>query len=206
MVTVKLFVEGGGNSDALKTECRRALTQLLEKAPGCKGKLPRVVACGPRKNAYDQFCCALKTKSTTEYAVLLVDAECPVAHKSPWQHVAEREGDQWKKPSGATDEQLHLMVECMESWFLADRAALAKFYGQGFNQKALPSAETKPEKVSKADLYKRLKNATTDTKTQGEYGKGQHSFKLLATLDPKLIKGSSPWAERFFEAMAKLPK
>lgn len=54
----KLFVEGGGNhNDALKTECRRAFTALLEKA-GFKGRLPRVVACGSRRNAYEQFCTA----------------------------------------------------------------------------------------------------------------------------------------------------
>ena len=32
---------------------------------------------------------------------------------------------------GATDEQAHLMVQCMEAWFLADRETLAAVFGRG---------------------------------------------------------------------------
>ncbi len=195
---VKLFVEGGGDSDALKTECRQAFTKLLERA-GVKGRMPRVVACGARRNAFEQFCTALEGKG--DLAILLVDAESAVTHKSPWDHVATREGDKWVRPKGATEEQLHLMVECMESWFLADPRALAAFYGRGFHASKLPTG--KPESLSKADLYSKLKEATKDTKTKGSYGKGAHSFKLLATLDPSLVAAACPWAAKFFESLRK---
>ena len=112
--------------------------------------------------------------------------------------MAQRPGDGWVKPAGATEDHLHLMVQCMEAWFLADRRALKEFFGPGFRERALPAATSQPEKVSKPDLYHKLEQATRDTKTKGTYGKGEHSFKLLATLDPALVRKACPWAERFF--------
>jgi Domain of unknown function (DUF4276) len=190
---VKVFIEGGGDGEALKTECRRAFSKLLEKA-GFKGRLPRLVACGSRRNAFDQFCAELAHGQ----AILLVDAEGPVTQASPWTHVAQREGDKWTKPNGATDAHLHLMVQCMEAWYLADRVALLRFYGQGFNENALPAKTANLEDVRKNDVYTSLERATQHTKTKGRYGKSEHSFKLLATLDPDLIRNASPWAARFF--------
>jgi hypothetical protein len=120
----KLFVEGGGNHNgALKTECRRAFTALLERA-GCKGR-PQVIPCGGRQNAYEQFCTAIRGGEVS--ALLLVDAEAPVVERDPWRHVAQRPDDKWQKPAGATEDHLHLMVQCMEAWFLADRQALHAF-------------------------------------------------------------------------------
>lgn len=195
----KLFVEGGGNhNDALKTECRRAFTVLLERA-GFKSRMPRVVACGGRRNAYEQFCTAIGEGEAS--AILLVDAETPVAVGDPWQHVAQHQGDQWDRPAGATEDHLHLMVQCMEAWFLADRPALREFFGQGFQENALPAVTCVPEDVGKSDLYKRLQQATSKTKTKGAYDKGKHSFKLLAMLDPNLVRKAGGWAERFFATL-----
>ncbi len=200
----KLFVEGGGNhNDALKTECRRAFTAFLERA-GFKGRMPRVVACGGRRNAYEQFCTAIDGGEGS--AILLVDAEAPVVAGDPWQHVAQRPGDEWDRPAGATEDHLHLMVQCMEAWFLADRRALEKFFGQGFRGNALPAATCVPEDVDKLELYNRLKQATAKTKTKGTYNKGKHSFKLLATLDPSLVRKAGGWAERFFATLDRWMK
>lgn len=202
---VKIFVEGGGDSDSLKTECRRAFGRLLERA-GFKGRMPRFVACGGRRNAFEQFCTALEDGGRNEAAFLLVDAEGPVTCASPWDHVAQQKGEAWERPARAAEDNLHLMVQCMEAWLMADRSALTKFYGQGFNEKALPSATARLEEVGKLDLYRKLEQATRDTKTKGRYGKGEHSFKLLATLDPDLIRTASPWAERFFATLDRLMK
>jgi hypothetical protein len=46
--------------------------------------------------------------------------------------------DHWTKPSNATEEELHLMVEQMESMFLADKEFLKTFYGGDFKEKRLP--------------------------------------------------------------------
>ncbi len=198
----KLFVEGGGNhNDALKTECRRAFTALLERA-GFKGRMPRVVACGGRRNAYEQFGTAIRGGEGS--AILLVDSEAPVVAEDPWQHVAQRPGDEWSRPAGATEDHLHLMVQCMEAWFLADRRALEEFFGQGFHGNALPAATCVPEDVDKLDLYNRLKQATGRTKTKGVYDKGKHAFKLLAMLDPNLVRKAGDWAARFFSTLDRL--
>jgi hypothetical protein len=50
-----LIVEGGGDHNpSLATDCRRAFTRLMEKA-GLQGRLPRTIAAGSRKGAYDEF-------------------------------------------------------------------------------------------------------------------------------------------------------
>ena len=202
MVDAHLYVEGGGDHNkALRTACREGFRKLLERV-GLSGRMPRIVACGTRRAAYDDFCMAKET--STSLAVLLVDAEAPVTDKSPWAHVKARQGDGWDKPGTATDDHLHLMVQCMESWFLADRDAMRRFFGQGFRDNALPAPTATLEAVGKADLYARLESATRNTKTKGAYGKGEHSFKLLATLDPALIRAASPSAERFFATIRRV--
>jgi hypothetical protein len=132
-----------------------------------------------------------------DVAILLVDSEEPVTGNFPWEHVKARPGDGWDKPEAATDDHLHLMVECMESWFLADKEALEKFYGQGFKNNSLP-AKPKIEEVSKSDVYRGLKDATKDTK-KGEYGKGTHSFKILAIVDPAKVRDAAPSADRLLK-------
>jgi Domain of unknown function (DUF4276) len=201
---IKLLVEGGGNNNhELKTKCRKAFSQFLERA-GFKGRMPRIVACGSRQAAYEQFCAMLNGEN--EIVILLVDAEAPVHCQSSWDHVAQRQGDKWSKPAGATDAQLHLMTQCMESWFFADRAALAKYFGNGFNPNALPSASSKIEEIGKSDVFDHLKRATKDTRTKGAYDKGAHSFNILDLIDPALVRAASPRAEAFIAALDALLK
>ena len=69
-----------------------------------------------------------------------MDSEGPVAQGAgPWAHLRARDG--WIRPADATDENAHLMVQCMETWFLADRDNLADYFGHGFNPNALPARE-----------------------------------------------------------------
>ncbi|EQC1013419.1 DUF4276 family protein [Pseudomonas aeruginosa] len=209
---VKLYVEGGGDAAALKTACREGFAKFLGKA-GLAGRMPRVVACGSRSDAYDSFRTAIRSG---EAAMLLVDSEAPVAGPAqqgdaakqedrgrwlPWLHLQQRQGDGWEKPDGSEDLQCHLMVQCMEAWLLADRETLMAFFGQGFKDNALPAATNRIESVGKQQLYDGLAKATRDCKTKGAYGKGEHSFKLLALVDPAKVMEASPWARRFVEAL-----
>ncbi len=82
----------------------------------------------------------------------------------------------------------------MESWFLADRKTLAKFYGQGFNPNALPK-QANIEKIQKNDVNKGLDAATRHTKTKGKYHKTRHGFDLLAQIDPSKVRKASEYAE-----------
>ncbi len=163
MVGIYLYVAGGGDSQLLHIECRRGFRDFLIKA-GFKGRLPRIVACGSRRRAYDAFCTALRQGEHD--AMLLVDSEDPVTSKSPWTHLLQRKGDQWAMPSGADDEDCHLMVHCMENWFLADRNALAAFFGAGFESGRLPSAENSIESLTKTEVYGALERATRHCRTR----------------------------------------
>lgn len=203
MVAMKLFVEGGGGSKALRTACREGFAEFLQKA-GLGRTMPRISASGSRRSAYDDFCTAV---ADGQPALLLVDSEAPVAqqhqqgdemaHWAPWAHLAQRQGDGWSKPDGADDKDCHLMAQCMESWFLADRQTLQAFFAPGFKPNTLP-AESRPiEGIDKDTLYQALKTATANCKTKAEYGKGEHSFKLLARIDPEKVTAASGWAKRF---------
>lgn len=202
---MKLYVEGGGDSSTLKTACRAGFSDFLSKA-GLKGKMPRIVACGSRRNAYDSFCTAV---DSGEDALLLVDSEAPVPADcqqgddpkswNPWQHLKNRQGDQWDRPGSADGKDCHLMVQCMEAWFLADRTNLQGFFGQGFNTKSLPPEGNQIESVAKEQIYRALSAASRSCKTKAKYGKGEHSFKLLALLSPDRVTAASPWARRFVD-------
>lgn len=199
MVSYKLFVEGGGDSQALRSACRKGFTCFLTKA-GLSGRLPRVVACGGRQNTYEQFCTAIKNG---ERAFLLVDSEDLITTPQfqPWIHVAQRPGDRWAQPQNTTDDHCHFMVVCMESWFLTDSQTLATFYGQGFNAGALPAIPNGVEGISKNRVYSILQNATRACKTKGTYGKGAHSFNILALIDPAKVCAASPWAQHFISTL-----
>jgi Domain of unknown function (DUF4276) len=93
-------------------------------------------------------------------------------------HLAQRVGDGWVRPANAGDEHCHLMVQCMESWFLADRHALKAFFGHGFKPKTLPAETSAVEDVDKAQIYAALADATKHCKTKEPYGKGKHSVSL----------------------------
>ena len=194
MVSVRLYVEGGGDNKALRAKCRSGFRTFLEKA-GLAGRMPRIVACGGRDNAYDSF----KTghASKVAKAMLLVDAEEAVTADDPWQHLKSRDG--WDRPSGATDEQCHLMVQVMESWFLADKDALQAYFGQGFRMSSLP-ANPKIEQIPKQDVERGLDGATQGTR-KGRYNKGAHSFEILERIDPAKVGNGSCHAERFVQAL-----
>lgn len=200
MVSVKLYVEGGGDSKTLRTACRKGFQSFIKKA-GLQGRMPRVVACGSRWNAYESFKTAHAAQGN-KTVLLLVDAEGPVTAvtaESPWQHIKTHDG--WERPDHATDDQCHLMVQIMESWFLADPRALKTFYGQGYRPDALPP-DQHVERIAKQDVLNGLARATRDT-AKGRYDKGTHSFRILEKLDPEKVTNASPHAKRLIELLGE---
>ena len=197
MVKVRVYVEGGGNSRELRARCRRGFSSFFEKA-NLVGRMPRVIACGGRQAAFEDFRTALHSSKEQEFIVLLVDSEDPVADGSgPWLHLRTRDG--WQMPDEATDENAHLMVQCMEAWFLADKNGLAAYFGHGFNRNALPG-RPEIEDVAKDDVLVGLKNATRQCK-KGGYGKGRHSFDILGQINPANVIAASPHARRLVQTM-----
>jgi hypothetical protein len=196
MVSLRLYVEGGGDSKALRTQCRRGFSEFLKKA-GLAGRMPRIVACGGRQNTYESFRIAAEAATSASLPLMLVDSEEAVREEAPWEHLRHR--DRWERPPGARDDQCHLMVQCMEGWFLADREALDRHFGQGFRPTALP-ANPRVEEVSKADVIEGLDRAARST-AQGRYAKGDQSFRILANLDPAKVEAAAPYARRFLAAV-----
>jgi len=199
-VSTKVYVEGGGDNKATQTRCRQGFSEFFRKA-GFAGHMPAIVAGGGRQQAFDLFRKALKNADSDKFVVLLVDAEDSVAEgNGVWDHLESRDG--WDRPPGADEENSHLMVQCMESWFLTDKKVLSAFYGGEFKLNALP-ANPNIEQVSKRDVLEGLKKATRNCERKGEYGKGRHSFKILALLDPDRVINASPHAVRLIHSLRR---
>lgn len=205
---VYVYAEGGGSgahSADLQAEFRQAFAEFLSKTDLGTTRRPRVVPCGGREQAFDSFRTAI---AQGQNALLLIDSETPVnpPHQpsapgpyKPWAHLQTQAS--WDTPPGASDDDCHLMVQCMENWFLADKASVQAFFGQGFNLAALPTASV--ETVPKNTLYAALQTATQACKSKAPYGKGAHSFKLLRAISPDKVEAASPWAKRFLDELRK---
>lgn len=195
---IKIYVEGGGQTRHLQSKCREGFRTFL-RAAGVPDSAFSLSASGSRNDAFSDFCVALRKARVDDFIVLLVDSEEPVGVGTrSWVHLKAR--DNWDKPAAATDENAHLMVQCMEAWFVADKDTLAAYFGEAFHRNALPS-RTDIDNISKHDLFNGLRNATHQCKKKGEYGKGKHSFDILARIDPAKVKAASPFAQRFIEKL-----
>ena len=196
-MSVTLYVEGGGNYKDLKIACRQGFAKFFEKA-GLAGarQMPKIVPCGGRQNAYNRF--RSGSANNNEDAMLLVDSEGPVTTPGPWDHLKDR--DNWDRPANSTDEQCHLMVQIMETWFLADREALQSYYGQGFRAQGLPSQNRNIEEIDKRDVLDILSRAVRGTGKKS-YSKGRDSFAILEKLDPAKVRQASGYADRLIRAL-----
>ena len=92
------------------------------------------------------------------------------------------------------------MVQCMETWCLADRDALKDFFGHEFQESALPS-DTVLESRSKADVLNALSHATRDCGRDRQYSKGRRSFELVGNLDPAKLKSRLPHFQRLLDVL-----
>jgi hypothetical protein len=193
-------VEGGGNSKDTLKRCNEGFANYCQKlAPA--NRQPRVVACGGRQQAFNRFCTAVSSSQAGDTSVLLVDSEAPVTSAAAVQHLHSRDG--WDFPA-LNHHRVFLMVQAMESWFLADRDTLANFYDGGFLANSLPGSPTNVEAVPKDDLEPRLRHASKPTKTKGEYHKVKHGFALLALIDPAKVGNASSHANLFNEFLSGL--
>ena len=204
---VHVFVEGGGNHPETLRKCRIGFRKLFERAVREENPKLKVEACGSRNEAYKDFCRFLRQDDTGTFAILLVDSEAPVAQgATAWQHLLTRETI-WTRSEGADNEQAHLMVHCMEAWFLADTPNLCDFFEKKskkrVNRKAL-RCNPQIEDVAKEDVRDCLERAT---KNVGGYHKTRNAFAILAAIDPAAIRQRSPHADALFEVLiAKLAR
>lgn len=199
---IRIYVEGGGVGDS-RTQLRRAFNGFLKSlVDGARRAHIRwdVVACGTRGAAFNDFCTALKTHQDS-FNVLLVDSEGPVRNgDSAWEHLRQR--DNWDKPSGVADHSAFLMVQCMETWIVADTDNLQQFYRQGFRRGSLPQRENL-EDVSKSDIMSGLDAATSKCGC-GKYHKTRHGFRLLETANSETVRRACPECDRLFSELERV--
>jgi hypothetical protein len=192
MPAIAIYAEGGGDGRGSKDQLRQGMEALLgpQKEAARQRRLGwKLVVCGGRGATCDAFLHATRTAEDS-VVVLLVDAEEPLRRKDPpgrVDHLTRRDG--WDL-SSVTAERVHLMVQCMEAWIVADREAVTEFYGQGFLPSAMPTRQDLEEEP-KQSLYDALKRATLRTQ-KGEYGKIAHASALLKRLHPERVAKRCP--------------
>lgn len=195
---IRLYVEGGGDGKEGRAAVRRGFHGFLRDLVAVARSqrvLWQIVACGPRRVAFENFLIALETHPDA-FNILLVDSEGPV-NNGPKEHLKSR--DNWNVPDIGAD-HYHLMVQMMEAWLIADLAVLGKFYGQGFNANGIPR-NPNVEQISKEDLEAALKMATRNT-AKGEYHKIRHGPKLLSQLDAPKVRRAAPHCDSLFTTLA----
>jgi len=93
------------------------------------------------------------------------------------------------------------MVQVMETWFLADRETLRKYFGASLREEAL-RAWPSLERVPKDTVLDALSRATAACRTP--YAKGKVSFEILAKLNPNRVEQACPNAKRLLDRLRGL--
>lgn len=198
MVGAKLYIEGGGSkSKALGISFRQGWRKFFEAAEVHNIK---IVHGGGREQTFRKFKKATEEVSSGMLPMLLVDSESPVDEgSSVWKHLLKN--DNWYRPEHARGDRAFLMVQCMETWFLADQDALQSFFGTQFDSNAVKQWPHL-EQVSKETVYGTLEKATS--KCRKPYSKGKTSFELLAKVNPSLVEAACPHAAALLRQLRSL--
>jgi hypothetical protein len=195
-----LYVEGGGDKEG-KARLRQGFALFFGKLHDearRRGVQWRLVPCGSRNQTYETFLLGLGSHPDS-LNLLLVDSERPVTG-SVRDHLqaAAPDGDGWQL-AAVDEDQLHLMTQLMESWFVAEPGALSKLYGQGFAANALPRANN-VEMVEKSAVLDGLHRATKDTQ-KGPYHKMRHSPLILERLNAATVASRAPHCARLLDKL-----
>lgn len=194
---VRIYIEGGGDRSDTRAAIREGFSRFLDplrQLARTRGLRWAITVCGSRNEAFRNFSTALETYPDA-FLVLLVDSEAPVMG-GPWEHLQGQDG--WSS-GDIRDEQCHLMVQTIEAWLVADREALARYYGQDFRSKALPKHDD-VEAIPKDQLYASLKRATADTK-KGSYHKIHHCADLLGLLNRDRVRQRAHHCDLLFRTL-----
>ena len=199
MSSIAIYMEGGGESHNTKAALRQGMDEFLgpiKQVARNKSWRWKLVACGARNAAFRAFRNAVRD-GVARIIILLVDAEGPV-ETSACEHLNSR--DKWDL-GFITDDNVHLMIQTMETWIVADTEALADYYGQNFRKSALPSTNDL-EAISKTEIASALKRATQATQKE-EYHKIRHASDLLKQIDSSKVRDRCPSCEKLFDDMIR---
>lgn len=198
LTEIRIYVEGGGKGDT-RARIRRGFNTFFQSLVAIAREREigwEVIPCGSRESTFDDFKTALKTHADA-LNLLLVDSDGPLIAATPSQHLKQYLDR--RNLQKVSDEQCHVMVQMFEAWLVADLEALKKFYGRGFNAKAIPRNPI-VEEIDKTGLETSLKKATSKTQ-KGKYHKIKHAAELLERIDPSKVKAAAPHCRRLFETL-----
>ena len=220
MVRYRLFIEGGGraDSDADTEQMNRAAMvddnaeafrrgwQTFFRKAGVDGQTLEIGVGGGQNETFALFSGQLAhydgPDETEPKPLMLIDSEEPVASgHTPWEHLQSRRRQRFQRPADADDHSAFLMAQAMETWFIADRPALQRFFGPSFNEREfqdLPALETIP----KDDALQKLRQSTG--RCRPRYRKGRVSYDLLAEINPARVAAACPHAQELLDYLRGL--
>jgi hypothetical protein len=193
---IRIYIEGGGDSKDTKALLRQGFSAFFR---GLR-ELARnhnihwdVICSGSRNSAFDDFQTALRSHPDA-FNVLLVDSEGSV-NETPHHYLNRQDG--WN--IDASDKQYHLMVQAMEAWLITDTVSLKQYYGQYFQESAIPNNQN-VEQIDKNSLESALVNATRHTQ-KGRYHKIRHGSAILKEINPDIVRSKARHCDLFFSTI-----
>jgi hypothetical protein len=201
---IEIYIEGGGDSKHLWRELRLGFDVLFKTqkmAATAKGLGWKLSLGGGRSETCKDFIQAFQQADKHSLVVLLVDSDSPLPLEddenddSAARKNALRQSYpkfEWKS---IAQENIHLMVQCMEAWIVADPDALASFYGNNFHSNKLPTRRNLEEEP-KTSIFDKLDQAVRNTQ-KGKYKKIEHARKLLAMIDAAKVATRCPRFKTF---------
>lgn len=218
MVRYRLYIEGGGRADPDPPEMnrwamvddnaeafRRGWQSFFNKA-GADEQVLEIVVGGGQQETFALFSSQLnryvEQRTAEPKPLLLVDSEEPVADGyAVWDHLQTRNQHRFQQPMGADDHSGFMMVQSMETWFIADPPALQRFFGSSLDTSVfekLPVLET----ILKEDALKTLQQATL--RCSRHYSKSRRAYGLLAEIDPQRVANACPHAKDLLDYLRSL--
>ena len=184
---------------------RRGWQRFFNKA-GVDGQILEIAVGGGQEEAFKLFSKQLDfyslQQSTEPKPLLLVDSEEPVStDHTVWQHLQTRCHNKFQRPADADDQSAYMMVQAMETWFIADQPALQSFFGVQFDASPfedLPALET----ILKEDALEKLRQASMQCKPR--YKKSKVSYDLLAQINPDTVAAACPHADQLLNYLRGL--
>lgn len=143
---------------------------------------------------FDAFRNRAARDTAAETSLLLVDSEGAV-RSDVWEHLHICDG--WVRPAGANDRQAFLMVQVMETWFLADVGTLQRFFGASFRPNALREWP-QLEQVPKQTVFDVLAQASGRRYTK------RKAFDLLERTRPECVENACPHAKALLNHLRSL--
>ena len=193
---INIFFEG---DDSLRPGFNAFFKDEIDSARR-RGIRFRLLKGGSTEETIKRFMQGLRANPDA-FNILLIDSDRPDNDRLI---ASLKNRSTWDNQIGANvqDDQLHFMVQVMESWFLADKDALARYYGRGFQASRLrPNPNV--EQIPGNDVISGLQAATRNT-SQKRYHKTKHAPDLLQRIDPNKVRNAAPNCRRLFTTLQSL--